>query len=73
MKHEYLSQDGDTNECEILLRVGTKDRDKGLERGDEIINDLLNACSYTVRTYKGSPNFKKSLKRIEKMLLKCLK
>jgi hypothetical protein len=73
LKEEYLSQDGDTGECEILLRLGTKDRRKGLKLADEVVNDLLSACTYTRRHMKGSPNFKKSLEKIEKQLWRCLR
>lgn len=73
MKDFYLSQNGDTNECEILLSLGTKDRDKGAEIADRYINDLLSAISYTRRTYKGSPKFIKSLEKISKILWKTLK
>lgn len=72
MKDEFLSQDGDTRECEILLRLGTKDRRKGLKLGDQVVNDLLSACTFTRRNMKGSPNFKKSLEKIERQLWRCL-
>ncbi len=73
MNDKYLAQCGDTNECDILLRVGTKDRDKGLILAEIIVEDLLSSISFTLTNMKDNKKFKKSLKKIEKTLWKCLK
>ena len=74
MNEIYLFQDGETNKCQILLDVGTKNREKGMEKGDEIVNDLLSAIDFTLNRYgEGGKDFKKSLKKIKKSLWKCIK
>lgn len=63
----------DTGQYDILLKVGSKDRKKALKLGNEIVNDLLSAITFTKRNTKGSPQFKKNLSKIEKNLWRCLK
>lgn len=78
MNERYLSQCGDTDQVEILFPVGTKNREKGLIKADEMLNDILSAIAFTVKNYDKfskakNPNFIKALKQIDKKLWKCLR
>ena len=72
MKQEFISQRGDTDECEILIPLGTKDREVASELGDMMLQNLIWACAYARRTAKVNRNLQKSLGKIQRMMRKCL-
>jgi len=73
MKDGHLTQCGDTDKISLMIDVGTKEWDKAETKGEQIVEDLLSACSFTRREMKDNPKFKKALEKIEKKLWKCLK
>lgn len=73
MKTKYLTCCGDTNRYSFEFPLGTKDKEKALAKGDQVINDILNAITYTKMNYPNdSPNFLKAIDAIEKKLWRML-
>lgn len=59
----------------LMIPLETKNRDRAKDRAEEVVNDLLNCISVTkdAQEVQGSPNFLKSIKKIERSLWKILK
>lgn len=74
MKESSLCAHGDTGERELVIPLGFKNLDgKHAEVAEQIVNDLISACEFTINNYdKPSPQFKKSLQEISKLLWRCL-
>lgn len=73
MKDTMITEFADTGQQYLLIKLGTKSGTKALVIGDQMVNDLLSACTFTRREKKRAPEFKRSLAKIEKALWLCLK
>lgn len=73
MKSEYLTEYDE--KYYILVPVPSRQYEKALVKGDEIVNDLLSALSIADRdtSLKDSPITKRAMKAISKNLWRMLK
>jgi len=74
MKSRYITEDT-KGEYFLMIPLKAKSWDKAVEKGDQVVNDLLSCISTTEdsKVHEDSPKFLKAIRKISKNLWKILK
>ena len=75
MKKKFITQVGDTDQCFIMLKIGSKNYDTCEPKADQLLNDLLSCVSFTKNNYdfSESPKFEKAIELINNKLWGMIK
>lgn len=73
MKSKFITQFID-EKYYVMIPLNTKDFDKAVVKGDEVLNDLLSCIDATIKSeiHTDSPNFLKSINSISRKIWRLL-